>query len=697
MRLKFSPFQTSFSMLRPLLAALLVVLTGPALAETAVAAGNGAAALLHIDWEVKNRFRLFKTEADFARHVAAAEGDGVLVAERRLAVESDGKGWARDMVGHLCIDQSGRIPEFCERDGEREHYMAPRDFAVGVIARGTFPQDATCNWVFAISENETRHFVRPCREEMRLRLPADNPTKVTLDIVPADNVAPAGNAVPADNVVPAGDATRHAETGISVRNLLIAGLGDSIAAGEGNPDRAVALDDGGFCFRRFLAASASEYFRPGRAGFKGDRACTGPSSNIGNTAADWAKLNATWWSATCHRSLYGYQLRAALALAIEQKHIAVTFLPLACSGSSIETGFFNPIRARECPATGPCITNNPSQISRLQEAMELARQKDKDRGLDLVLLTIGANDIAFSGLVADVIIDAPTERTLFTRGGMISDVAASQKMLDRKLPRDFARLRAGLKPYIGDELSRVVFVTYGHPALMADGNACPGGKSGFDVHPAFNADPERLKNVADFVGKKFLPRIRALALCEDEQCKDAASDRMTLVDSHQEAFAAHGFCARADSDPVFDRDCFSETGESFESNPAQAALAPLLCEHRVRNFRPYASRARWIRTANDSYFTAMTFPEGLSPALQPSDLHDATWGAASAVYGGAIHPTAEGHAAMADAALPALRAILELAAPPAVQAETLAPLETPQSQPQDRSPDDLKEQPQSQP
>ena len=40
-------------------------------------------------------------------------------------------------------------------------------------------------------------------------------------------------------------------------------------------------------------------------------------------------------------------------------------------------------------------------------------------------------------------------------------------------------------------------------------------------------------------------------------------------------------------------------------------------------------------------------------AIQPADIHDATWGVVSAVYGGAIHPSAEGHAAMADAALPA--------------------------------------------
>jgi hypothetical protein len=70
-----------------------------------------------------------------------------------------------------------------------------------------------------------------------------------------------------------------------------------------------------------------------------------------------------------------------------------------------------------------------------------------------------------------------------------------------------------------------------------------------------------------------------------------------------------------------------------------------------------------VRTANDSYFTAMTYPQGLGTTLQPANIHDATWGVLAAVYGGAIHPTAEGHAAMADAGLPAVRETLGLEAP----------------------------------
>jgi hypothetical protein len=101
----------------------------------------------------------------------------------------------------------------------------------------------------------------------------------------------------------------------------------------------------------------------------------------------------------------------------------------------------------------------------------------------------------------------------------------------------------------------------------------------------------------------------------------------------------------------------------------------MACDMEASEFRAYASRARWIRTANDSYFAAMTFPEGVSSTIQPADLHDATWGILSAVYGGAIHPTAEGYAAMADSAMAAARNVLQLGA--ATEGVQVAPLPPP--------------------
>jgi hypothetical protein len=168
--------------------------------------------------------------------------------------------------------------------------------------------------------------------------------------------------------------------------------------------------------------------------------------------------------------------------------------------------------------------------------------------------------------------------------------------------------------------------------------------------------------MADFAQNTFLPRLKELATCTGAAiCADPRADRMTFVDAHQPAFVAHGVCARAGSDPDFDKECFSPAGESFNASPVEGATQPLACERQASEFRAYSPRARWIRTANDSYFAAMTFPQGVPSVIQAADIHDATWGILSAVYGGAIHPTAEGHAAMADATLESVQALLGLA------------------------------------
>ena len=207
----------------------------------------------------------------------------------------------------------------------------------------------------------------------------------------------------------------------------------------------------------------------------------------------------------------------------------------------------------------------------------------------------------------------------------------------------------------------MVYTSYANPTLTGGGTPCPGGRAGFDIHPSFNAQPQRLIAVSNFVENEFLPQLKALALCQGGiLCRNPDGDRMTFVDGHQSSFASHGFCARAESDPEFDRQCFSATGDSFDPDIVTAASQPMLCGRSAGEYRAYLPRARWIRDANDSYFSAMTYPQGLPTSQQPADIHDATWGVLSAVYGGAVHPSAEGHAAMADAAAPAAAAVLHL-------------------------------------
>src|SRR5439155_3683579 len=350
-------------------------------------------ASVRIEWEVKNGFRLFRNEAEFQRHVAAYRADGVLAAEERLARESDGRGWARDTVERLCTDRTGKLQEFCERDGVREIYLAPRDHRIGAVVVGQMPPDVNCIWRFEDSETVPREATVPCSEEVKLRVVYGRTTLATVDVLLPDGTA------------------QRAVAEIAVRDVLIAGMGDSIAAGEGNPDRPVRLTDRGFCFRRFLGSGASEYFRPGRDGFGGNKACSTGVGEDTDASEDWARQGARWESNACHRSLYSYQMRTALALAVESPHLAVTFIPLGCSGATVELGFLNNQRIRECASPGTrlaCSTTVRAQVTELTEALATAHRHRADRNLDLVLLTIGANDILFSGLIADVIVESTT-------------------------------------------------------------------------------------------------------------------------------------------------------------------------------------------------------------------------------------------------------------------------------------------------
>jgi hypothetical protein len=626
----------------------------PAEMAQAQAAADGP---LQIVWEVRNRFRLFREERDFALHAESARGRSVLASEQALGLQSDGRGWARNMVNRLCIDLAGHVNEPCTRDNVKESYLTPTDHAVVVRLIGAVPVGATCAWTFDDGEG---------------------PQSSTFDCAePINNRVRYGRTTVATVEVSSSEGTQRIATEIAVRDIFIAGLGDSIASGEGNPDRPIALSDEGFCFRYYLSTAMAQYYRPSRANYKGGRACEAPDS-----LQVWQRQSALWLNPACHRSLYSYQTRTALALAVRYPHIAVTYLPLACTGATIADGLFGSQGARECPpskSNAPCRGTVNGQLAELRDALAAAKRRQPDRTLDLILLSIGANDIYFSGLVADVIVDYPTERVLFKRSGVIASVDDARSALVGDLPQGFSKLREALKPLVGGDLSRVVYTSYANPALADSGAPCPGGRAGFDIHPSFNAEPQRLASVAGFVDNEFLPQLKALALCQSGIiCRDPRADRMTFVDAHQQTFAGHGFCARAQTDPEFDRECFSPKGESFNSDLVTAANQPMLCGRSAGEYRAYLPRARWIRDANDSYFAAMTYPQGLPANMQPSDIHDATWGVLSAVYGGAVHPSAEGHAAMADAAVPAAAAVLQLdAAVPEVISQPVQPVEQP--------------------
>ncbi len=161
------------------LAAAICTAPRPAAAQLpALTQPSGAA--LQISWEVRNRFRLFREERDFLLHAEALAGRSILAAEQALAVRSDGRGWARNIVGRLCIDPTGRVTEPCVRDNVKESYLTPTDHAVTLRLAGTVPVGAVCAWTISDADPPRRSTL-DSNEPINMRVPYGRATPVSVE------------------------------------------------------------------------------------------------------------------------------------------------------------------------------------------------------------------------------------------------------------------------------------------------------------------------------------------------------------------------------------------------------------------------------------------------------------------------------------------------------------------------------------
>jgi hypothetical protein len=117
-----------------------------------------------------------------------------------------------------------------------------------------------------------------------------------------------------------------------------------------------------------------------------------------------------------------------------------------------------------------------------------------------------------------------------------------------------------------------------------------------------------------------------------------------FITDHISEFTHHGVCARDPHKAFVDQvnmtmpRMSNSSGQFVPYSPAGAL--------------PYAHHWRLVRDPNDSFLAANTHREGISPFddLQPPY---------AALYSGAFHPTAEGHAIVADHVLRRVNEILE--------------------------------------
>src|SRR5690606_35164565 len=125
--------------------------------------------------------------ADFQRHVTASGAGSLLAAEHWLQRQAGARGWAQEMVEHLCINAAGVLQQTCERDGERESYLAPKSHLIVAHLRGAVPPDAICNWSFDDGTIPPKQVNAPCSQPVQQRVAYGKPTIAAVGVTRADN------------------------------------------------------------------------------------------------------------------------------------------------------------------------------------------------------------------------------------------------------------------------------------------------------------------------------------------------------------------------------------------------------------------------------------------------------------------------------------------------------------------------------
>jgi hypothetical protein len=600
----------------------------------------GAAAEPRIVWEVENPFRFFLDPADTQVHRATWKSlteaelrHPVQSAERALG-ERHPDGWSTFTFAKTCWDWQ-RNRYVCR---ERPDYLHPKSHMVLARLEGLDDaQTVDCTWVTSPQgkrEPPARAVTLPCDTPVQLGVSYPDGAWIAVEI--------GGRKV--------------AEVAARVTDLFIVGMGDSYASGEGNPDVPV----------RFSPERTTDY------GFGGNKTpLTGYPARIGDWKAigdkKFIEENARWLDQACHRSLYSHQLRAALQIAVEDPHRAVTFVGLACSGAETTFGLFLEYKGNEwvpyppdlpqisaaaeaqCGGKGarnydlPEAYHISGRIPELQGGLVLKKCDAKQaRKIDLLLLSIGGNDVGFSRLVANAVLsDQSILRRLGGWFGEVHGFAEASAQLDRLDDRLKSVNRAlhNLLHIPWPESDRVILTAYPPMAILDDGKtACPDGQAGMTVLSEFSLSEAKARE-----GNVAAERLNAIMQ------ESARQHAWTFAEQHRATFRGRGLCAGFSDAPWTMAD---ELRVPRKTNGAWDPFNP-------SEWRAYAPRQRLFRTPNDAYMTGNFH---VAESLMQKVLKNQGYGwvqlLLASVYSGAFHPSAEGQAAIADAVVAQARPLL---------------------------------------
>jgi hypothetical protein len=607
-------------------------------------------------------------------------------------------GWAAQTLGETCYERNGRprrYSAFCERryswGTATEDYVLPQAHTVTIRIAPEQLADASgdCTWSWQ---------ARKAGGKIESKRTACS-DKLTIARVPyALDRANSGVSV----TVTLPDGRELAEPEVVVEDLFIVALGDSFASGESNPDQPVqfsaaremvyepALLRAGLASRTpakgavpsYGLASGDEHYNPKvlpRRFLDDEVAERFYGLGSPEFVAAFEKASARWLSRDCHRSQYGYPFRVALELALENRHRAVTLASFTCSGAEVTEGLFIDMEpredARDIPGgkvraqldqlselicrgarsqsasyTLPTYAHGSTRISAQRITKTWCPPQLRKRAIDVVLMSIGGNDVGFGALAVYSLTEnmadlAPIAGLAGRSSRFAPQVSrAYLEVLDERMKA----LKEALRDGFGVTPSRVVQSSY-EPIQYDETGALCGTQPtlGMDVHPGLKIGRQRLQETADFL-RDFLRRLECLSGKNRAGCPadlaTGAGTGFALVTEHIPEFSKRGLCARDPKHALADSIAMrmprkSMNGDAFKPYSPAATL-------------PYAHQWRLFRTPNDAFLAANTHREGtpLFDILQP---------AYAALYSGAIHPTAEAHAIVADHVVRHVRAIVD--------------------------------------
>lgn len=610
--------------------------------SSVAAAADGSAPALQ--WRVENPFPLINSPKN------------VEYLARGLTALEEGKGFALYSEAVL-----GAYSDTAWRKGGAENNKDPnaqsynRDFIHGqnlrIIVKLPDLADARCTWKGSSFQAST-----PCQKEQTVEIDKTLTKNLNVFIEQGDTV------------------TSYSYT-VTPRERIIIGLGDSFSSGEGNPDRPFKWDP-----KKMNAHDSSGYRR--------DWAFSYPVS--ASELADWVDVS-------CHRSLYSWQFLYALKQSTLDPHSIVKFASFACSGAEIYDGLLvrqkssteNKTSAFKAPDSQIneatkllCSVSPQPQDARTHKQIRTNTEHqvrinqcppEKLKHPDEVLMTLGGNDVGFSGLIAwtafpekgytlittslgvanvnqkltpETNMVCPTQNSLGDKrcpGRFSADQAFDKNQwLSQNLQNAHDTIEQTLKP------SRILQLNY--PTLSNDesGELCDFGKSSVASRAIKNELFKELSN--DWRARHFAAnsRIYNNYSVGPLKIKVQEVETLTVTKLQQTVLSgAQGIVESRDIAPSFRSHGFCATKGKFDLEmPTTSNQNPpgYWWPYKPWEYDSGADTARWFRTPNDSLLNQYADERFGSSAWKYGMFHPNQLGH-FAMYQGAIKPPLTGQPA----------------------------------------------------